>query len=69
MRIFTAALALFSDRGVGQQERLPERPSNDGSEPKSTILVIDDDPLLLHTVQSLLGKRGFNVLTSSSSPK
>src|ERR1017187_102022 len=35
----------------------------------STILVIDDDPLLLHTVQSLLGKRGFKVLSSSSGPK
>jgi CheY-like chemotaxis protein len=69
MRIFTAALALFSDRGLDQRERLPERPSNDGGEPKFTVLVIDDDPLLLHTVQSLLGKRGFNVLTSSSGPK
>ena len=69
MGIFTAAIALFSDRGVGQQERLPEAPSNAGGETKSTILVIDDDPLLLHTVQSLLGKRGFNVLTSSSGPK
>src|ERR1022692_5270432 len=69
MRIFTAALALFSDRGLDQRERLPERPSNDRGKPKFTILVIDDDPLLLHTVQSLLGKRGFNVLTSSSGPK
>src|ERR1017187_6703681 len=69
MGIFTAAIALFSDRGVGQQERLPDRPSDDEAETKSTILVIDDDPLLLHTVQSLLGKRGFNVLTSSSGPK
>ena len=69
MGIFTAAIALFSDRGVGQQERLPDRPSEDEAETKSTILVIDDDPLLLHTVQSLLGKRGFNVLTSSSGPK
>ena len=69
MRIFTAAIALFSDRGVGQQERLPARRSDDEAETKSTILVIDDDPLLLHTVKSLLGKRGFNVLTSSSGPK
>ena len=36
---------------------------------KGRILVIDDDPLLLHTVKSLLGKRGFNVLISSSAPK
>jgi len=35
----------------------------------STILVIDDDPLVLQTVKSLLVKRGFNVLTSSSAPK
>src|ERR1019366_10124464 len=69
MGIFKAAIGLFSDRGVGQQERLPDRPSDDEAETKSTILVIDDDPLLLHTVQSLLGKRGFNVLTSSSGPK
>ena len=69
MGIFTAVIALFSDRGVGQRERLPECSSDDEAETKSTILVIDDDPLLLHTVQSLLVKRGFNVLTSSSSPK
>jgi len=52
MGIFSAAIALFSNGGVG--------------EPKSTILVIDDDPVLLQTVKSLLGKRGFNVVTSSS---
>ena len=38
-------------------------------EPKSTILVIDDDPVLLQTVKSVLGKRGFSVVTSSSGPK
>jgi PleD family two-component response regulator len=69
MGIFSAAIALFSNGGVGQQERPPERPPDDEAEPKATILVIDDDPMLLHTVQSLLVKRGFNVLTSSSSPK
>jgi len=69
MGILSAAIALFSSGGEGQQERLPEQPSSDGDEPKSTILVIDDDPLLLQTVKSLLVKRGFNVLTSSSSPK
>ncbi|MGA2140199.1 MAG: response regulator [Verrucomicrobiia bacterium] len=52
MGIFSAAIALFSSGGVG--------------EPKSTILVIDDDLVLLQTVKSLLGKRGFNVVTSSS---
>ena len=69
MGILRAAIALFSDGGVGQQERLPECDSNDGSESKPTILVIDDDPLLLLTVKSLLGKSGFNVLATSSSPK
>ena len=69
MGIFTAVIALFSDGGVGQQERLPARPSDDEAETKSTILVIDDDPLLLYTVQTLLVKRGFNVLTSSSVPR
>jgi CheY-like chemotaxis protein len=69
MGIFTAAIALFSSGGVGQQERLPEPSSDDKAEPKSTILVIDDDPIVLETVKSLLGKRGFNVLTTPSSPK
>ena len=55
MGIFSAAIALFSNGGVG--------------EPKSTILVIDDDLVLLQTVKSLLGKRGFNVVTSSSGQK
>jgi len=54
MGIFSAAIASFSKSGV--------------AEPKSTILVIDDDPVLLQTVKSLLGKRGFNVVTSSSGP-
>ena len=69
MGILSAAIGLFSDGGVGQQERLPECASNDGSEPKATILVIDDDPLLLLTVKTLLGKSGFNVLATPSSPK
>ena len=55
MGIFSAAIASFSKRGV--------------AEPKSTILVIDDDPVLLQSVKSLLGKRGFNVVTSSSGPE
>ena len=69
MGIFTAAIALFSSGGVGQRERLPERPFDDEAEPKSTILVIDDDPVVLQIVRSLLDKRGFNVLTTSSAPK
>ena len=68
MGIIAAAIALFSN-GVGERERLPERPSDDEVKPKSTILVIDDDPAVLLTVKTLLGKRGFNVLPSSSAPK
>jgi CheY-like chemotaxis protein len=69
MGIFTAAIALFSSGGVDQQKRLPEPSSDDEAGPKSTILVIDDDPIVLETVKSVLGKRGFNVLTTPSSPK
>jgi CheY-like chemotaxis protein len=69
MGIFSAAIALFSKGGVGQWESLPECPSNDETEPKSTILVVDDDPMVLQTVKTLLVKQGFNVLASSSSPK
>jgi CheY-like chemotaxis protein len=68
MGIFSAAIALFSN-GVGERERLPECPSDGEIKPKSTVLVIDDDPAVLLTIKTLLGKRGFNVLTSSSSPK
>ena len=69
MGIFTAAIALFSKGGVGEQEKLPECPFDDEVKPESTILVIDDDPAVLLIVKTLLVKRGFNVLTSSSSPK
>jgi CheY-like chemotaxis protein len=69
MGLFSAAIALFGPVGVGQQKKLPEGPSNGGVETKSTILVIDDDLMLLQTVKSLLVKRGINVLTSSSVPR
>jgi CheY-like chemotaxis protein len=70
MGLFSAAIALFSKGGVGHQERPPEeRPSDDGTEAKTTILIIDDDPAVLLTVKTLLVKRGFNVLSSCSSPK
>lgn len=68
MGIIAAAIALFSN-GVGERERLPECPSDGEVKSKSTVLVIDDDPAVLLTVKSLLGKRGFNVLTSSSASK
>jgi CheY-like chemotaxis protein len=69
MGIISRARALFGITGVGQRERLTDCPSNDGGETKCTILDIDDSPLLLKTVKSILVKRGFNVLTSSSAPK
>jgi CheY-like chemotaxis protein len=69
MGIFSAAIALFGNGGAGQQERLPESPSDDEAEAKSTILAIDDDPELLDTIRSMLVRRGFNVLTSASPPK
>jgi len=69
MGIFSAAIALFGKGGVGQQERLPECPPKDEGETKCTVLVIDDDPTVLLTVKTLLVKRGFNVLSTSSSPK
>ncbi|MGD0061211.1 MAG: response regulator [Verrucomicrobiia bacterium] len=69
MGIFSTAIALFSNGGVGQQESPPESRSGDEAEAKSTILVIDDDPELLDTVKSMLVRRGFNVLTSASAPK
>jgi len=69
MGIWSAAIALFSSGGVGQRERLPKSSSDDEAGPKSTILVIDDNPIVLETIKTLLGKRGFNVLTTSSSPK
>ena len=69
MGIYSAAIALFSNGGVGQRKRREEHHSDDEVEPKSTILVIDDDPMLLQTVKSVLVKRGLNVLTSSSASK
>ena len=51
---------------VVEPESLQEYPSHHEGDPKSTILVIDDDPVLLQSVKSLLGKSGFNVVISSS---
>jgi CheY-like chemotaxis protein len=69
MGILSAAIALFTNGGVGQQGRPRERPSDDEAVQNCTILVMDDDPAALLTVKTLLVKRGFNVLSSSSSPK
>src|ERR1017187_9893078 len=69
MGMFSAAIALFGPAGVGQQKNLAERPSTGDVETKSSILVIDDDPMLLQTARTLFVKRGLNVLTSSSVPR
>ena len=55
--------------GVSEQEGIPECPPHGEGDSKSTVLVIDDDPVLLETVSSLMGKRGFHVVTSSSRTK
>jgi len=55
--------------GVSEHAGIPECPSHREGESKFTILVIDDDPVLLRTVSALLGKRGFHVVTSSSGTK
>ncbi len=70
MGIFTAAVALFSNGGVGQRERKPRGAhSDDEAEPKGTVLVIDDDPTFLEAIRLLLRDAGYNVLTSSTGPK
>ncbi len=69
MGMFSAAMALFGPGGAGQQKQQPEPPSNAGVETRSTILVINDDPVLLETVKTLLVERGFDVLTSTSVPR
>jgi hypothetical protein len=70
MGIFTAAVALFSNGGVGQEERKPRRRRDDDDiEPKGTVLVIDDDPTFLEAIRLLLREAGYNVLTSSTGPK
>ena len=67
MGIFSAASELFGKGG--ELERLPDPPSRQEPEPGTTILVIDDDPMVLQTVKSVLAKEGYNVLTSASAPK
>ena len=67
MGFVTAALALFGKKprssGNGEDD------TADASEPKSTILVIDDDPKFLETMRVLLRGAGYTVLTSSTGPK
>jgi CheY-like chemotaxis protein len=70
MGIFTAAVALFSNGGVGEVERKPRSlRSDDDPEPKGTVLIIDDDPAFVETLRLVLSDAGYNVLTSSTGPK
>ncbi len=72
MGIFSAAVALFSSGGVGEHERKPQSRrshDDDDSEPKGTVLVIDDDPSFVETMRLILCEAGYNVLTSSTGPK
>jgi CheY-like chemotaxis protein len=70
MGIFTAAVALFSNGGMGQLERKTQGArSGDDAETKGTVLVIDDDPTFLEAIRLLLCDAGYNVLTSSTGPK
>ena len=70
MGIFSAAIALLG-KGVSRdtEERPRARHSGDGTDPKSTVLVIDDDTSFLEAMRSLLDNAGYNVLTSSTGPK
>jgi CheY-like chemotaxis protein len=45
------------------------RHSGDGTESRSTVLIIDDDTSFLEAMRALLADAGYNVLTSSTGPK
>lgn len=70
MGIFGAAVALFGKGGSHAAEKRPRasRP-DDSTEPKPTILIIDDDPSFLDTMRAVLRGEGYNVLASSTGPK
>jgi CheY-like chemotaxis protein len=70
MGIFTAAIALLGKGGLQDTEERPRaRHSGDGTEPKSIVLVIDDDTSFLEAMRSLLQSAGYEVLTSSTGSK
>ena len=70
MGIFGAAVALFGKSGSQSIELRPRtKHSVDTTEPKATILVIDDDPSFLDTMRTVLRGEGYNVLASSTGPK
>jgi CheY-like chemotaxis protein len=70
MGILGAAVALFGKSGSQSIQLRPRaNHSVDTAEPKTTILVIDDDPSFLDTMRTVLGGEGYNVLASSTGPK
>jgi CheY-like chemotaxis protein len=70
MGIFTAAIALMGKGGLRDTEVGPRaRHSGDGTESRSTVLIIDDDTSFLEAMRTLLAEAGYNVLTSSTGPK
>ena len=67
MGLFKAVASLFGDQihfGCSNKNGLPAEPR-----PKPTVLVIDDDANFLQMMQTLLGRAGYGVLTSSTGPK
>src|SRR5579863_3744661 len=70
MGIFGAAVALF---GKGGSQPVKDRPrashSDDTTQSKGTILIIDDDPSFLDSMRTVLSSEGYNVLASSTGPK
>jgi CheY-like chemotaxis protein len=70
MGIFGAAVALFGKSGSQPIEpRSRRKHTDDTTEPKKTILIIDDDPSFLDTMRAVLANEGYNVLASSTGPK
>jgi CheY-like chemotaxis protein len=69
MSIVAAALALFRKGALAKSNGNGKSGAADTTAPKSTILVIDDDPKFLETMRILLRGAGYTVLTSSTGPK
>jgi len=70
MGIFTAAIALLSKGGSQEtEERHRVKYSEDGTEVKPIVLIIDDDTSFLDTMRTLLSGAGYDVLASSTGPK
>lgn len=70
MGIFGAAVALFGKSGSHAFEQRPRaKHTDETTEPKATILIIDDDPSFLDTMRTVLASEGYNVLASSTGPK